>query len=331
MSIIIYQANLKHGEDTSGAFIYGSQAAMLSAAATDLAGCNECSVGDLGSWDGGFTAGGMTRALYHPTHSSAGDGNCLWYRSSTVTLHQTLTKELNTGINPHNGLDGIGWDGSQIVRRSAIAHRVTIGGLEFWAVLTHLCHSQGRNAPTGTLLSDQRERQIADLLTWIDSLTSLPVALFGDMNFHPDDPKSGGGTQRDLFTAAGYADLWVTGIAQAKATANWDDRGGEGTPVMPITDLGTRTLNERRLDQMYVRGAGWSLNNIDVPDTRATCGSALVPNGTYKKCPDVDSPIVFLPEDQGIRPSDHNWIRTTLDIGSSGPVVCQWHTSPTCQ
>src|SRR5688500_17558596 len=107
MSIKIYQANLAHGTYTDGSARYPDQATILAASGTDLAGCNEVSVGDLSQWDTGFTASGMSRALYNPAYPGAGDGNCLWYRGSTVTLHQTYTRQLVTGVNPYSGVENM--------------------------------------------------------------------------------------------------------------------------------------------------------------------------------------------------------------------------------
>ena len=52
---------------------------------------------------------------------------------------------------------------------------------------------------------------------------------------------------------------------------------------------------------------------ISVPDGRAQCPQALVSGGAFKHCPSVVSSQQWdIPEDQGVRLSDHNWILIEL-------------------
>jgi endonuclease/exonuclease/phosphatase family metal-dependent hydrolase len=322
MSVTFFCANLKEGVGTDSVYSPAKQVAILGASPVDIVGCSEFPVNNITHYNDQFNPVGFTLAVSLANDPGRSDGNAIWTRNSTVTVHQTYTKALVTGVNPHSGLDGIGLDGTSVVRKTAVAIRCTVGGLQFYTVSTHLAWSQGRNAPSGAAwdnnVSDQRENQIDDLLSWETSTLTggHPILLMGDLNFKPDDLTAVSGLQHDLFTSVGYTDLWQEGLADAKATADWGDRDGDAIPDMPLGDLTTRTLDSRRIDYFFLKGSGLTLNAIDVPDLRETCSVALTTGGAFKQCPDVISPLVDFPEDQGVRPSDHNWITTTLDIES---------------
>lgn len=120
-------------------------------------------------------------------------------------------------------------------------------------------------------------------------------------------------TQWDLFISGGYADMWQLGLTNGSATANWGDRDEDTITDMPLGFQTTRTHDSRRIDYCMVKGTSLALTGIDVPDLRATCSGALEVGGNFKQCPDVTT-LVDFPEDQGIRPSDHNWIKMTLEF-----------------
>lgn len=131
------------------------------------------------------------------------------------------------------------------------------------------------------------------------------------------------GLQQDLFTGI-YDDMWIKGINTSRATAPWGDRDANGTLDMPISDLGTRTHDTRRIDFVYLNknAASLSLRGIDLPDLRANCSGALT--GSPKYCPDVDaSQRVGDTDDYGVRPSDHNWTKAVFDVTSTtqAPIV----------
>jgi len=162
----------------------------------------------------------------------------------------------------------------------------------------------------------QRVAQINDLLSWINSTLTggLPVIILGDLNLTTDTPKQPSGFQFDLFTDAGFSDLWQTGLSTSLAEANWGDRDGDSVADMPL-GLNTRTHDGRRIDYILYKpnNGSISLVNISVPDGRAQCPTALTPNSPYAYCSAVDGNQRFnLPEDQGVRLSDHNWVWVEL-------------------
>jgi hypothetical protein len=94
----------------------------------------------------------------------------------------------------------------------------------------------------------QRVAQINDLLSWIDSTLTggLPVLILGDLNLTTDTPKQPPGFQFDLFTQAGFSDLWQTGLSSSLAAADWGDRDQDSNPDMPL-GLNTQTHDGRRI------------------------------------------------------------------------------------
>lgn len=140
----------------------------------------------------------------------------------------------------------------------------------------------------------------------------------GDFNLTTDTPKQPSGFQFDLFTQAGFSDLWQTGLSNSLAEANWGDRDQDSVPDMPL-DANTRTHDGRRIDFILYKPNSGSivLNKISVPDGRAQCSQGLVNDGgSYLACPDVSASNPNqrwdLPEDQGVRLSDHNWVWVEL-------------------
>lgn len=299
-------ANLQHGQSTDGSFAYDQQAIKITST-SDLVSAQEVSVGDIPSWDTAFTAGGFSR-VKSKMHAAGGDGNAIWARS-TLTVNQTYEHDLANGVNPTSGSSVFGYDGFTDIRRSVVAAKFTLNSKQFYVVSVHLCHSRCRDN-SSTTESVQRVTQIQDLLSWIDSTLTggLPVYIMGDLNLTIDTPKQPSGFQFDLFTQAGFSDQWQTGLANALAEANWGDRDVDSIPDMPL-GLQTRTADTRRIDYILYKPNNGSITlvKISVPDGRAQCPQSLVTGGAYKSCPSVIQQW-DIPEDQGVRLADHNWV-----------------------
>lgn len=304
------QANLQHGQSTDGSFAYDQQANKITSTA-DLVSAQEVSVGDIPNWDTAFTAGGFTR-VKSKMHAAGGDGNAIWAKS-TLTVNATYEHDLANGVNPTSGSSTYGYDGFTDIRRSVVAAKFTHNSKQFYVVSVHLCHSRCRDN-SGTTESVQRVTQINDLLSWIDSTLTggLPVFILGDLNTTTDTPKQPSGFQFDLFTGAGFSDLWQTGLTNSLAEANWGDRDGDSVADMPLS-ASTRTSDTRRIDFILYKANSGSitLTKISVPDSRAQCPQALTTGGSYKQCPSVTQ-LWDIPEDQGVRLSDHNWVYVEL-------------------
>lgn len=314
-TVKLKQANLQHGQNTGGGFDFAGQATTLAAGGTDIVGGNELSTGDLSNWDSGFTAGGMTRAI-HVEHPATGDGNAIYYRNSTVTINNTYSHQLANVANPTSGSTSTGWAGTSDIRRTVVAVKATVGGQQFYVVSAHLCPSACADA-SGSPFNAQRVSQAEDLVSWVNStLTGAPVFIIGDLNMSRTRLKEPSGFQFDVFLEAGYTDMWATGITAGTATANWGDRDGNGQADMPLGLTSTRTLGAQGVDYVLTKGNVVALTSIDVPDLRATCSTALTSNGAFKECPDVVQ-LQDFPEDQGIRPSDHNWLTAVVTVTSS--------------
>ena len=85
---------------------------------------------------------------------------------------------------------------------------------QFYVVSVHLCPAVCRDN-NNTFESVQRVAQIESLLSWIDSTLTggLLVYIMGDLNLTIDTPKQPSGFQFDLFTQAGFSDMWQTGLS----------------------------------------------------------------------------------------------------------------------
>jgi endonuclease/exonuclease/phosphatase family metal-dependent hydrolase len=306
MSFIVFTANLQHGEGTDAVTDYSRQLTTLTTG--DLIGVQERTTGATG-WDAGLTSAGMVQAVYRENDTSQNDGNAIWYKSSKVTVNQTYQWDLSEGASTV-------WSGNVNVDKSAVAAKVTVEGKTFYFVNTHLAWSAGADS-NGSTYSAIRVAQIKELLRVVNNelVGTQGVLMVGDFNLGPDYPKNPEGLQIDLITAAGFTDLWTQGIAQSKATASWGDRDSANGADMPITSLTTRTHDTRRIDYCFWRGSGLTLNAIDVPDLRANCSGALT--GSPQYCPDTDAAQRWgTADDFGVRPSDHNWIKLTMDINA---------------
>jgi exonuclease III len=299
-------ANLQHGQSTDETFHYDLQANKITST-SDLVAAQEVSQGDIPNWDAAFENGGFHRVEFR-LNPGQGDGNAIWARDSLTEI-QTYEHDLA------NGSSNVGHDGSDI-RRSVVAAKFSFNSQQFYVASVHLCPSACRNSSTGTFESVQRVAQIQDLLSWIDSTLTggLPVFILGDLNLTLDTPKQPSGFQFDLFTEAGFSDMWQTGLSNSLAEADWGDRDGDSIPDMPL-GLNTRTHDLRRIDYILYKpnNGSISLVKISVPDGRAQCPQALVTGGNFKSCPAVTQ-LWDVPEDQGVRLSDHNWIWIELDF-----------------
>lgn len=335
-SLKIKQANLQHGQYTSLAFNYSGQAALLAAGSTDVVAAQEVTsnTSDLSNWDGGFTAGGMSRAIFQAHWGSPGDGNAIWYRSSTVTIINTYTHDLANVANPTSGSTTFGWDGSTDIRRTVVAIKGTRNGVAFYLVSAHFCASTCSDA-SGSLFSAQRVSQVEDMVSWINTtLTGAPVFILGDFNFRRNRPKNPSGFQIDVLLEAGYTDMWAAGITAGTATANWGDRNADSIADMPLGTETTRTHDTQAIDYIMARGSV-SLASIDVPDLRETCPHGLVAGGAMPSCsPEVNGGTGIsgmqwdIPEDFGVRPSDHNWLTAVVVLGKP---KCRFHTLVRCE
>jgi endonuclease/exonuclease/phosphatase family metal-dependent hydrolase len=315
-TLTLVSANLQKGRGTDDVINQSRQVTALAGIGGDIWAIQERNTGDTG-WDSSLSTAGYAQAVYLENAPSQGDGPAIWYKTSTVTIEDTYSKALYTGVHPlcTEGQINLGRDCSTDVRKSAVAAKVTVAGKTFYVVSTHLCWSACWDSNVLTT-SVQRVNQINDLLSWIDTTLTggLDVFIIGDMNFAPDYPKSPSGVQLDLFTGD-YDDLWQVALAEDKASAPWGDRDSNGQADMPIGNLTTRTLDSRRIDYFFLNNnsVDFTLNSMSLPDLRATCSQALV-NGVCTA--DVVQTIGFS-EDAGVKPSDHNWIKTVLDVNSS--------------
>lgn len=319
-TITAYTINLAHGRGTDNNFNYQRQIDAFSDA--DIVFVQERSTGEVG-WNSPLASAGMAEAVYRE-NGHGNDGPAIWYRTSTVTINQTYNHALSTGF--------IGWNGSQNVDKAVVAAKVTVHGKQFYVVSTHLCWSACADS-NGSTFSAQRVAQATELLNWINSTLTggLDILIGGDLNFAPNYPKSPSGLQKDVFTAD-YTDLWNAGISANVAFASWGDRDSNSQDDMPVSDLGTRTADSRRIDYFFLKNSSTtlSLKSISVPDSRYTCSTTLTSNGTFKECPDVLN-LFDIPDDQGIRYSDHNAVRVVLNVKvSSLPVINNISRIVTC-
>lgn len=336
-TVTLYAANVNHGQGTDGGFDFSRQLVSMSDA--DIIAVSERTTTETG-WDSPLSSAGMVQVVFM-ADPAGGDGQALWIKSSTVTTDATYTHILTNSANPTSGSTTFGWDGSTDCRRSVAAAKVTAGSRQFYVVSVHLGPSRC-NDSSGVLTSVMRESQMSDLTSWITSTLTggLPVVPIGDFNATPDQAKSSGGAQLDLMTSA-YTDLWQAGLAAGTASANWGDRDADGIPDMPLGSLTTRTHDFRaRIDYAFITAGTTTLtlSAISVPDVRATCSVALTNvqgnqctscGSTFKECPDVSAPsfVWDVTEDQGVKPSDHNWVKVVLNLSK---LKCRFHTNPRC-
>lgn len=312
MTLTVYCANVQHGQGTDEAFDFSRQITALTGA--ELIAVSERSGSETG-WDAPMSSAGLSQAIYRANQIGGSDGNAIWYKGSKVTILKTYEQQLSIGATSP-------WDGIPTnVDKSAVAVKARAEGEEFYFVATHLAQAAGADSD-GSLFSSIRVGQIQTLLNWINSeLVGFDVLIVGDMNLGPNYLKSPEGFQLSLFEAAGFTDLWRQGMTQNKATASWGDRNTDSQPDMPVDDLLTRTHDTRRIDYCLLKRVNGALllNAIDLPDNRATCPHGLVAGGAFPACTPEVTQLWDTPDDFGVRPSDHNWIKLTLDINPNAP------------
>lgn len=307
MSITAFTFNLQHGEGTDAVTNYSRQITAMNGA--DLIAVQERSDPDTG-WDSPMSSAGLTQALYKPNQIGGGDGNAIWYKSSTITSLKTYEKQLSIGATSP-------WDGGTNVDKCAIAAKVQAEGEKFYFVGTHLCQNAGADA-NQALTSVIREGQIKTLLSWIDSeLLGLDVLIAADFNFGPNYLLNAGGFQMDLFLRAGFVDLWRVGLANSTATTPWANLDSAGGADMTPTD-DSITHDTRRIDSLYLKTVNRALtySSIVIPDMRVTCSGALT--GSPLRCPDVDTgQLTGTVLDYGVKPTDHNPVKATFSVNQS--------------
>lgn len=307
MSVTAFTFNLQHGQGTDDNFNYQRQLDAMSGA--DLVAVQERSVPDTG-WDTPLANAGMVEALYNPNQIGGGDGNAIWYKSSTITVLKTYVVQLSIGAQT-------GWSGTN-VDKCAVAAKVQAEGQKFYFVGTHLCQAAGADS-SGAITSTIRENQIKTLLTFIDqNLLGLDVAIAADFNYGiPDYELNGGGLQEDLFTRAGFVDQWREGISRGIATVPWNDRDGTGGADMVVGES-IITHDTRWIDSIKKRTVNHALmlSSIRVQDMRANCSGSLT--GSPLRCPDVATDqLTGTVLDYGVKPTDHNPMDATFSVNQT--------------
>lgn len=295
MSVTAYTFNVQHGEGTDGVTNYQRQVTAMSSG--DLIAVQERTHPDTG-WDTPLSNAGMAQAVYRPNQIGGGDGNAIWYKSSTITVLQTYEVQLSIGAQT-------GWSGTN-VDKCAVAAKVQAEGQKFYFVSTHLCQAAGADS-SGALTSTIRENQIKTLLGFIDdNLKGLDVVTAADFNY---DPKAyllnGGGFQEDLFLRAGFVDCWREGLALGVATVPWANLDGTGGADQVVGE-NIITHDTRWIDSVKKRtvNRALTLTGITLPDQRVACSTSLT--GSPLFCPDVvEGQRTGTVLDYGKRPTDH--------------------------
>jgi hypothetical protein len=309
MSVTAFTFNLQHGEGTDGATNYQRQIDAMAGA--DLVAVQERTLPDTG-WDTPLANAGMVQAIYRPNQIGGSDGNAIWYKSSTVTILNTYEVQLSIGaMSP--------WDGVPTnVDKCAVAVKAQMEGQKFYFVNTHLCQNAGADADQA-LTSIIRENQMKTLLTFIDqNLLGLDVEIAADFNYqYSNYLLNGGGFQDDLFTRAGFVNLWKEGLVRGIATAPWANLDGTGGADQTAHD-NTITHDSRHIDDHKLRIVNRALafTGITIPDMRVTCSGPLT--GSPLRCPQVaDAQLTGTVLDYGVRPTDHNPVKATFNINQS--------------
>lgn len=303
MSITAYTFNVQHGQGTDELTNYQRQIDAMSGA--DLVAVQERSHPDTG-WDTPLSNAGMAQSHYRPNQIGGGDGNAIWYKTSTVSILNTYEVQLSIGAQT-------GWSGTN-VDKCAVAVKAQAEGQKFFFVNTHLSQAAGADSD-GALTSTIRENQIKTLLGFIDhNLFGLDIVIAADFNYGPAYLLNGGGYQIDLFYRAGFVDLWRVGMSAGTATAPWADLDNTGGADLVVSD-DTITHDTRRIDSIYLRAVNRALTmtSISIPDMRVTCSGALEGSPLY--CPDVAvGQRTGTVLDYGVRPTDHNPVKAIFDV-----------------
>lgn len=226
--MIIYSANLQHGQKTDGTFDYAAQVSAVADA--DIVCVQERSTSDTG-WDASLASNGLSQAAFHQ-HLGAGDGPAIWIKTATVTSVQTYSVDLD----PTGGSPILGWDGVDI-RRGAVAAKLQIGGRQLYVVAAHLVAASGEDN-SNTNFAATRVTQISSLLAWISSTLTggLPIVIAGDMNLPPNYPRA----PERSFTADSDTDTLTStghGFTNGMAVALRNSGGAPPTPLLVGNDL----------------------------------------------------------------------------------------------
>lgn len=308
MSVTAYTFNVQHGEGTDALTNYQRQVTAMNGA--DLIAVQERSSPDTG-WDTPMTNAGLAQALYRPNQIGGGDGNAIWYKSSTVSVLNTYEVQLSIGATSP-------WDGIPTnVDKCAVVAKVQMENQKFFFVNTHLCQAAGADS-NGAITSTIREGQIKTLLDFIDhNLFGLDIVIAADFNYGPAYLLNAGGFQMDLFHRRGFQDLWRTGMSNGTATAPWANLDGAGGADQIVSD-NVITHDTRRIDSVYLKTVNRALTftGIEVPDMRVTCSGSLT--GSPLRCPDVDAgQLTGTVLDYGVRPTDHNPVKATFNVNQT--------------
>ena len=312
--MIVYTANLQHGEGTDAVQDFQRQITALADA--DLMAIQERTTGETG-WNTPMSNAGFAEVWYRENDPGQGDGPAIWRKTSTVTVHTIYEVDLSEGAI------GGAWAGSPNVDKAAVGAKLTVNGSQFYFVSTHLAWSAAADSE-GSTYSSIRVAQLETLRDWIaaNMTGGLDILLAGDLNFGPDYPKNPVGLQFDILGHAGFVDLWTWGIANGVATTNWNDRDLAGGPDMPIGNLTSFTHDTRRIDFILLKKGNGVLTPtaIELPDNRANCSGALT--GSPAFCPDTNSLQRWGNSgDFGVRPSDHNFVKATITVASKSAKV----------
>lgn len=306
MSVTAFTFNVQHGQGTDDNFNYQRQIDAMAGA--DLIAVQERSSPETG-WDTPMTNAGMAQAIYRANQIGGGDGNAIWYKSSTVTVLNTYEVQLSIGAQT-------GWSGTN-VDKCAVAAKVQMEGQKFYFVGTHLCQAAGADS-NGAITSTIRENQITTLLEFIDeNLLGLDVVIAADFNYGPAYLLNAGGFQMDLFLRAGFVDLWRTGMTNGIATAPWGNLDGAGGADQIVSD-NVITHDTRRIDSIYLKTVNRALTftGISVPDMRVACSTTL--SGSPLRCTDVAAgQLTSTVLDYGVRPTDHNPVKATFNVNQT--------------
>lgn len=308
MSFVAYTFNLQHGEGTDGVANYARQITAMNGA--DLIGVQERSSPDTG-WDSPMSTAGLSQALYKANQIGGGDGNAIWYKTSTVTILNTYEVQLSIGATSP-------WDGGTNVDKCAVAAKVQVEGQKFYFVCTHLCQNAGADS-NGGQTSVIREAQIRTLLDWMDDhLLGLDIVIAADFNYTPGMLLINGGFQMDLFLRAGFVDLWRAGMTNNTAFAPWQDLDGTGGPDQVVSDSIITHDFRPRIDGIYLKTVNRALTmtSITVPDMRVPCSVSLTGDPLF--CPDVaESQRHGNFNDWGVKPTDHNPMKAEFSVNQT--------------
>lgn len=301
----VWTANVQHGEGTDSTTPnYTRQANVFTASGAEVVCMQERTTGDS-SWNSPMS--GWTEEIYKENDPTQGDGPSIWVKNG-ITVNDRYQHDLST--------NALGWGGVN-VDKAAVGVKLTISGKTFYIFNTHLAWSAGADCD-GCQTSAIREAQIAELLSWINSIVGSDKnwILVGDMNLSPTMPKISGGFQIDLFTNANLSSVRALGTANSYFTVNWGDRNSDS--IIDNSVSSPITHDTREIDYIFTNNFAnlFRPTAIDMSDLRATCSTTFVNDGgSFPACPDVRvDQRTDRESDFGVRPSDHNWLMATFTL-----------------